>query len=58
MPVPYDFPCKKCKHNYEEHIQGFRCATCWTQVGHDFRLMCRNFVGDNLKYLEMRQDES
>jgi hypothetical protein len=48
----YDFPCKKCGHNYEDHIEGYRCATCFADSGYDATGICYEFVIDNLKYLE------
>ena len=53
------FPCKNCGHHYEDHIPGYRCVICWVDSGHDVLLngMCRDFVGDNLKYLEDKHEE-
>lgn len=59
------YPCKTCKHNYEDHLIGLTCAICWSD--HGFKSfytnmtspdMCKKFVGDNLKYLEDKHNES
>lgn len=51
-PINYDFPCKKCGHNYEDHPQGGGyCAICWANDPNDYTLMCYGFLGDNLKWL-------
>jgi hypothetical protein len=48
-----DFPCH-CGHNRERHINEGRCYLCWAKAGNtvDWKLVCHEFVPDNLRYLE------
>jgi len=53
----YDFCCERCGHNYEDHIEGTRCAICFADAGYDATGICYDFLADNLKYLESLLDD-
>jgi hypothetical protein len=44
--------CTTCKHNYEDHIKGFKCSFCWADGGANSAWVCVEFKGDNLVLLE------
>lgn len=57
------YPCKTCTHAFEDHVAGLICAICYADNRGQFRPYvpfmetCRIFIGDNLKYLEDKQNE-
>lgn len=51
------FPCKTCGHNYEDHLMATRCAICWYEAGYDATGICYKFIGDNLRYMEEKNNE-
>lgn len=56
MPINYDYPCKRCDHNYEDHVEGYRCAICFVDCAYDAMSMCYRFVPDNLRYLQEKYE--